>query len=198
MMEKIEMKYERTKIIGGLNMFPGMELYMKPELPKIKFKKGRTTYEFTDLRCLNEAAVSLFFDIVGTVCNTENCKEVSYDVTELKEDRRHLYADILAGIEYRCKSRKHDTQGSFLCIGTRVHTDENGVIVQTFELIEENAKAIYDYAQSHKNEGVIEFHDLVFAVIEERIKRFENFCKIPTVHLDEEVFPISIGNKVEA
>ncbi len=165
------MKYERQKIANCF--WEGATVWKRPELPKIEFKKGRTTYKITDLRCLNESAINTFMDVLRVVCGTPNCKEVSYDVTNLEEDKVNLIDDILSSVEWEYKKRGCIAMGAFLVTGSKRETTEDGKRIITFLLAEENAEAIYNYSQTHKDEknGVINILDLVFAVIYETEKK---------------------------
>lgn len=52
-----------------LNM-PGLQLRMRPELPKIVVKRKGAKYTITDLRLLNESALNTLSQIVKITANT--------------------------------------------------------------------------------------------------------------------------------
>ena len=172
------MKYERQKIVQSF--WEGVTFWKRPELPKIELKKGRTTYKITDLRCLNELAVDTLMDVLRVVCGTPNCEEVSYDVTNVEEDKVNLIADILSSVEWQYKKRGLNAMGLFLVTGSKGTTTKDGKKIITFLLEKENAEAIYNYAQAHKEQknGVFNFVDLVFAVIDESEKRMKRAKEI--------------------
>ena len=147
----------------------GIKLYERSELPMIEFKKGGKKYKVTNLRYLNEFAVSTFIDILKTVCNVPDVDSASYNVTELQDDQISLLFEIVSGISCGRKVRGHDSWIRFLVSGTRTKYTEDKKKILTFELIKDNAEIIYNYAQ--KQNGVVDFYDLVVELIEENEKR---------------------------
>ena len=179
------MKYVRQKIEN--HFFEGMELYQKPDLPKFEFKKGKTTYTVTDLRCLNTLAVDVLMDILQTIISTPNCTEVSYDVSQLEEDERNLVSDIVTAVDCSYKKRGYSGQLCFLSNGVKIKETQDGKVILTFELIEENAETIYNYAQANmdKKGGKFNYLDLAVAVIDESEKRMREALEHNEIKLDE-------------
>ena len=181
------MKYERQKIVNCF--WEGITLWKRPELPKIEFKKGRNTYKVTDVRCLNQVAVDIFVNILSIVCANQ-VEEVGYDVTQLKESEINLISDILSGIECECKYRGCRIQTVFLVSGCRIKETKKGKKEIIFELVKENANAIYEYAQAHKEKNnVFGYLELALVVVDESKKRMqEAFKKAESDDTFEKVF----------
>ena len=115
------------------------------ELPKMSWKSGKTTYSVTDIRPLNEVAVYVFEQILNEVLN-EGVNEVTFNISEdYPQDKLDLIIDILLSISYEAKRRGGISQQGRFLIGSFKH--EDGQI--TIELIEEDAKALFEYASKH-------------------------------------------------
>jgi hypothetical protein len=181
------MEYERQEI--KQSFWEGVTLWKRPELPKIEFKKGRNTYKVTDVRCLNQVAVDIFVNILSIVCANQ-VEEVGYDVTQLKENEINLISDILSGIECECKYRGGRIQTVFLVSGCRIKETKKGKKEIVFELVKENANAIYEYAQTHKEKNnVFGYLELALVVVDESKKRMqEAFKKCADDNTFEKVF----------
>lgn len=166
------MKYIRTTIEAGVfsDLLPkGSKLYMRPELPKVKFKKNGVKYAVTDLRLLNQEAIRVFEIILNTVIDTPNCREISFNAESADEDTIHVITDILTGMEYSAgKGGKNgfSIDSCFLVTGAR---KTNNII--TFLLAEDHANIIYEYAQEHLQEGrTISIADLTIVLAEKGLK----------------------------
>lgn len=174
------MKYTRTtmKIAGAFsNLLPnGSELYMRPKLPKLKFKKSGVEYAVTDLRLLNQEAIRVFEIILDIVINTPNCREVSFNAENADEDTIHIITDILEGMEYSAKKGEKNgfsIGGCFLVVGARI---TNNTI--TFLLAEDRANIIYEYAQENLQEDrTISICDLVIVLAKKGYGIFEQKLK---------------------
>jgi len=172
------MKYERVEINAGTltDILPdGCKVYRRPELPKIEFKANKVTYKATDLRCLNETAVDCFIRILTEVCNNPDCEGVSFDVSGIEQDKIDLISDIVTGIDFSYhKGGRNGYSGSscFLTSGTEYHESEEGEIL-TFTLIQDHARAIYEYAKGKSEinyfEAIIAVHNATFQDILEVI-----------------------------
>lgn len=152
-------------------------MYMRPELPKIKFKADKVTYKVTDLRCLNETAVNCFIQILTDVCNTPDCESVSFDVSGIEQDKIDLISDIVTGIDFSYhKGGKNGYSGSsvFLTSGSEYFETGNNVTL-TFTVIRDHARAIYEYAKGKDKinyfEAIIAVHAATFPDILDAIKQ---------------------------
>lgn len=168
------MKYTRTAMDAGAfsDLLPkGGKLYMRPELPKVQFKKSGVKYAVTDLRLLNQDAIRVFEIILDTVIDTPNCREVSFNAENADEDTIHIITDILAGMEYSAeKGGKNgfSIDGCFLVTGAR---ETNDTI--TFLLAEDHADIIYEYAQENLQEDrTISIYDLVIVLAKKSLEVF--------------------------
>ena len=180
------MKYERQKIDSSVFFGDEIQLHLAPSLPRIEFKKGRTTYSVTDLRCLNEAAVNIFMDILKQVCETPNLESVSYKSNGTDKDKVDLISDVLMGISCGRKSRAFDSELRFLVSGVQYITKQDGEEYITYELIKDNTKVIYEFAASEKELGhnVINYYDLAYVIIENTEKRMKKAIKKGVVHFE--------------
>lgn len=147
------MKYTQTTMNAGAfsNLLPkGSELYMRPELPKVKFKKNGVEYAVTDLRLLNQNAIRVFEAILDTVIDTPNCREISFNTKNVDEDTIHIITDILEGMEYSAKKGGRNgfsIKGCFLVTGAMITND-----TITFRVAKDRANIIYEYAQENLQE----------------------------------------------
>lgn len=172
------MKYERVEINAGTltDILPdGLKVYKRPELPKIEFKANKVTYKATDLRCLNETAVNCFIQILTEVCNNPDCRSVGFDVSEVEQDKIDLIGDIVTGIDYSYhKGGRNGYSGSscFLTSGTEYHETDEGATL-TFTIIQDHARAIYEYAKGKSQinyfEAIIAVHEATFQDLLEAI-----------------------------
>lgn len=170
------MKYEREIVDSSVfkDILPdGAEMYMRPQLPTIEFEINNTKYKVTDLRCLNETAVNCFVQILNTVCNTPDCKEVSF-ITNIDKNELDLIADILTSIDYEFRKggKNGYSQKSVLLVTSYMYEETKDGTVCVFNLIKDHAKVMYDYAQSKKKIG---YYELVMAVAEYSYKQFQKF-----------------------
>ena len=169
------MKYSRTEINAGAfsDILPeGAMMYRRPELPKYEFKANKVKYTVSDLRLLHPKGVEAFESILKIVANTPDCKEVSFDVSDLDEDTINIVTDILMGITYAAaKGGKNgfEINGTFLITG--VAREGN---IMTCQLVKEHAWAIFKYAHEKvRNNEPINFLDLVCAVSESTLELFK-------------------------
>lgn len=172
--ECLGMKYTRTKIMetGAFSEFlpKGSKLYMRPELPKVRFKKNGVKYAVTDLHLLNQEAIRVFEIILDTVIDMPNCREVSFNAENADEDTIHIITDILAGMEYSAeKGGKNgfSIDGCFLVTGARKTND-----TITFLLAEDHANIIYEYAQENLQDRTISICDLAIVFAEKGLEIF--------------------------
>jgi len=156
------MKYKRQEIcdpcLSALFGNSGVKFFRRPDLPKVKFKKGRRVYTVTDLRCLNEQAVNVLIDILVHCANTQGCESVSYHVEDIEKYELDLISDIVTAVEFEYRDKDRWSQSVFLASGTRKTEKANGEVILTFELIKEHADIIYNYALKH---GSVNYFDLI-------------------------------------
>lgn len=169
------MKYSRTEINASVfsDILPeGAMMYRGPELPKYEFKANKVNYTVSDLRLLHPSGIKAFESILKVVANTPDCKEVSFDVSDMDEDTINIVTDILLGITYHAaKGGKNGFEmgGNFLIIGAR--REEN---IMTYQLAKSHAWAIFKYAhEKARNDEPINFLDLVCAVSESGLELFK-------------------------
>lgn len=176
------MKYERSYFKD--DMFPAAKLHLKPELPKIKFKDGGITYSVTDIRYLNESAISVFQNCVITAATVPNAKGYKFRVPkdfDNSDNKLDLIVDIVTAIGYEAeKSGKNGfkSDGCLLCVGCSCTTEKNGDKVYEIEFAREHAKTIYEYAQTlngSKNE--LSILDIVIAIETASREQMETLLK---------------------
>lgn len=171
------MKYTRTKVDSSVfsDIMPsGSMIYMRPELPKFGFKHDGVFYKVTDLRCLNEQAVSVFKQILSEVCNRPNAEEISFDITGIDEDQVDRITDIVSSIDYEAKKsgrNGYTVSGSLLVMSSTTCIEDDEAIL-TFELIKDHASAIYQYCRDkdHVNLG-----ECVIAVAQHEMQELMNY-----------------------
>ena len=178
----MNIEYERTKVDMGdfADLFPeGSSFFQTPKLPTIEFKAGKVKYTVTDLRVLNETAVDCFLKILNEAMNTPNCTSVSFNVTGMPKTTIDLVEDIVSAIKIEAskKGRKSFSfSGSFLTRGTSMYTTKNGEKILEFKLIEDDAKAVYEYAHENEHPSVygaaVAIHEKTEARLAEAMKQY--------------------------
>ena len=158
------MEYKRTPVDGSIFGIPG-EFSMLPELPMIEYKVGKWKIKITDLRCLNEQAVSTFEQCIMTAAKEKGATEAAFLIGDVSEDKIQLISDICMAIKYEARKRGGDySGGSLLIVGVERRDD-----VIAFQFIKDRARAIYDYAQAQIKEtgqAQISLPELVARIIE--------------------------------
>lgn len=154
-----------------LNM-PGLQLRMRPELPKFVVKRNGAKYTITDLRLLNESAVNTLLQIVRIAANdreTEIAFAVPCDVTDKQLETT---VDIVTGITIETKRGKSTFEmNSIVASATTKHL-ENGARTITFNVV----KSFADYAYRKAHEGemkVINFYDLLIGYADDEDAKLE-------------------------
>ena len=176
------MEYKRQEIYSSAFTYilgEGVKLWRKPELPKIEFKNGKKKYKVTDIRYLNESAVDTFLEILRKACVVPKLKHITFTATGIDENKLNLIIDIVSSIDCEGKSRGYWFKTAFLVTGSKVTTKENGEKFVTFNLEEEDAEIIYNYAQKHGSP--VNYLDLVIALIDESEKRLRNSAKVQNI-----------------
>lgn len=158
------MKYKRTPVDGSIFGVPG-EFSMLPELPMIEYKVGKWKIKITDLRCLNELAVSMFERCVIEAAYNEGATEAAFFIGDTSEDKLQLITDICMAIKFEAKKRGGDySGGSLFIIGVERRDD-----VIAFQFIKDRARSIYEYAQEQlKETGQVQISlpELVSRIVE--------------------------------
>lgn len=171
------MKYTRTKVDARVmsDILPaGSMLYMRPELPKIGFKHDGVLYKVTDMRCLNEQAVSVFKQILSEVCNRPGVEEVSFDITGIDEDQVDRITDIVSAVDYEAKKpgrNGYSISGALLVTSSTTCIEDDEATL-TFDLIKDHAEAIYQYCRDkdHVNIG-----ECVIAVAQHESRELDKY-----------------------
>ena len=182
------MNYERMKMKADkcwTDMFPNVEFYMSPKLPKIEFKKGKIKYKITDIRFLNEVAIDTFFQIMQEAMTTPDCEEVSFIVTGIEESRLHLISDIVCAIEYEVKKsgrNGYGTSGYFLAMSSRYTKQKDGTEILTFGLLKDNAKYLYEYGNGKEE---LNFFDAVMYVGNRYCEEMQSYLENLNEHEQE-------------
>lgn len=126
------------------------DIYIGPELPKIKWRKDGWIYQATDLRYLKDFPVLIFSQILGEAIKNRALKEVEYAVPdETTTDEFRAVVDIVSGIGYSAKkSRKGSVDGTLICTGAEMITHREGYTKTVkFHLIPDGVKAVHDFAE---------------------------------------------------
>lgn len=171
------MKYTRTKIDASVMndiLPPGSIVYMRPKLPKIEFKHRGILYKVTDMRFLNEQAVSVFEQILSEVCNRPNVDEISFDITGIDGDQADRIADIVSSVDYEAKKtgrNGYSLGGALLVTGsTTCIADDEATL--TFQLIKDHAEAIYQYC---RDKDYVNLGECVIAVAQHELREFTDY-----------------------
>lgn len=171
------MKYTRTKVDASVfsDIMPaGSMMYMRPELPKFGFKHDGVFYKVTDMRCLNEQAVSVFNQILSEVCNRPNAEEISFDITGIDEDQVDRITDIVSSIDYEAKKpgRSGYSISGALLVTSSFTCIEDDEATLTFELIKDHADAIYQYC---RDKQYVNLGECVIAVAQHEMQELNNY-----------------------
>lgn len=160
------MNYKRTYINNIFEgIIPNSKAYMMPDLPKIEFKRDKIKYKITDIRFLNETAVNVFFTIMETAMNTEDCEEVSIDITDVEEDNWDLISDIVENIRYEMsKGGKNGFRhaGYFLTGLGSTYTKKDNTEIVTIRLRKDHAKYLYEFA---RDKETVDYIDAIIYVL---------------------------------
>lgn len=161
------MNYKRTYINNMFeDIIPNSKVYMMPDLPKIEFKRDKIKYKITDIRFLNETAVNVFLSIMETAMNTEDCEEVSFDITGIiKENHWDLISDIVENIRYEVSKGgkngfRHD--GYFLTGLGSTYTKKDNTEIVTIRLRKDHAQYLYEYA---RDKETVDYIDAIIYVL---------------------------------
>jgi len=123
---------------------PFDSIRMEPDLPKVKFKRGKVTYEVTDYKYLNNYAYATMEHVFQKVIE-EGARFVNLDYSNLPDDEVEKIIDILMATRFTAKSRGHWCDGHLLVSGAEWDRDLGEKVV-VFRLIEDNVKKIYEDA----------------------------------------------------
>ena len=157
------MSYFRQEIplVGWDDFLPdGGKIYMRPDLPKIEVKRGKTKYTITDLRLLHPIGVETLKQIVTIVAN-EPTDEVRFLIPIEQDDETiDIVADIVTGFSVDAKRRGGKYSGGRIVSGTTVEHCENGGRTITFHVVKEFAEDVYEAAQNNNSKS-LDFYGLV-------------------------------------
>lgn len=142
----------------------GAELYKKPELPKVRYKKNGVEYEISDLTLLNPNGILTFTDIVAEAARDGETVEVSYTIPpDMDDNKLKIIIDIVTGVSYSAKKKGRNgwsVDGGYLAYGCKNTTNESGRII-TFFLDPGAVKHLAEYAKGRKEINLyeaIEYH----------------------------------------
>ena len=147
-----------------------MTFTLAPELPKYKVKREKITCEVTALRWLSEYGRLAFESILGTACTTENCTEVSFNVTGMPKDKVDLICEIVTAVSFECRKGGKNpfvVGGRFIQSVSFEQTDKRDFI--TFKLSADLEKDLFDLAHSGKDN--IDLADVAIFHCQKEIER---------------------------
>lgn len=119
-----------------------------PKFPMTTAKQDGFTCSVTDLRYLNEAAVSVFLVLVEEAMRNPDAESVTFDIPEeVTEAALRVYSDILMGIRYEVKKRNWGkVDGCVLVSGVTTRND-----TMTVHLLKEHVKAIREFMRGEED-----------------------------------------------
>lgn len=135
----------------------GAKLYMRPELPKIEFRKGRAKYKMTDFSLLHPYGWDVFAMCLDAMATTPNARSnIVLFEKEVDKDTLEIICDIVSGFDYKVsKSGKNGfTHESHAITGTITEEKEDGKTSVEFTFNTEFAKHVYEYSNEHKGEKI--------------------------------------------
>lgn len=116
------------------DLLPGkVKLYMRPELPTVKYEKSGVHYEITSLDLLRQDAVEIFYDLVNAVAGDSDLTEYTVSVgPDIPEKDLESIIDIVSGFTYKASRRGkngYKIDGIFLVHGCQiVRTPEETIL----------------------------------------------------------------------
>lgn len=160
--------------------FPETNLNMSrlPDLPMIEAKIGKWKIKIPNLAILNENAVHVFEQLINVAATNKDAKEVKFDIPsgEEYENIIRLIIDICMAVGYEAKRRGMVMSGHLIVDGVHRETTDDGKKKLVFRLMEDNADAIYKYAQrvlAETGAMALDLGSMIVAVAEAQEKRFE-------------------------
>lgn len=155
---------QRVEFPALTELFNGAEAYIRPELPTITIKKERATYTITDIRRLNEKAVSILREIINQIVKDPEIDEVCFKGDGITIEELQMLVDIVIGVEYGVKERGGEFHGTLICDGADIKGIDKAETV-AFHVIKENARHIHEYARGKEN---VNFFDMCIEVAKKR------------------------------
>lgn len=173
------MNYKRTYVNNIFeDIIPGSKIYMMPNLPMIEVERNGIKYKTTDIRFLNETAVNIFLHIMQTAMNTEDCEEVSFDVTGIEKNKLDLILDIVGGIRYEVSTgRKNGLRHSdcyFLTGISSTYMKRDNTEIVTIQLRKDHAQYLYEYAGDKKT---VDYIDAIIYVANRSQEKISDYVK---------------------
>lgn len=141
----------------------GAKFYVRPEMPKIEFKRDGIKYKMSDFRLLHPLGVDAFKICLGAMLNNPDASGCRIECAEaLDEETMDVIKDIVMGFSFEAeKGGKHGFMvGSCVVGGVHEEETENGNQVLVFHFSDNFGKYAYEYNQAHKGE-TIRLEDLV-------------------------------------
>lgn len=153
-------------------MFPeGAKMHAKLNLPVLKFKRNKVEYTVTDLRPLNEKAISVFEMMLEAIAEDPEIREITFDATGVEENTIDLIEDIITAMEVTARKKGkngYEISGYLIASGTRGE-EQQGKRTVTYELIADNVKPIYEIV---KEKGHVSMPEIAVAVADRMIESF--------------------------
>ena len=164
--------YQRQKVEfpALTELFNGAEVYIRPRLPMITIKKDKATYKITDVRLLNEKAVSVLKAIIDQAIKDPEIDEVCFKEDGITIEELQMLGDIVMGVEYEVKERGGEFHGVLICDGIDLKGIDKTETV-AFHVIKENARRIHEYARGKEN---VNFFDMCIEVAKRKVEEYEN------------------------
>lgn len=133
-------------------LFPGKG-FIRPPLPEIEFEESNhpgVAYKITDLRLLNENAVSVFLGLINYISEHPDAQGITIQFDE-RVDKCTLYAiaDIVTGVNIEARKRGRSGWlwgGLFLVEGTKAEEKKKQI---HFYFCKDRVKLIHDFITDH-------------------------------------------------
>ena len=163
------MDYWRQEIDPGVfsGLMPeGAKMYVRPSLPKIKYKKDGVTYEIPDLRLIRQDAVQAVELVINDMANEPDAGKStleagdSYTVNDI-----NAIIDVVTGFNFNAKKggRNGWYLGAALVDSAAYEETGSGWEIE-FGFDRRKAQAMHVYCELHP--GEIKIADLIVAVVE--------------------------------
>lgn len=147
-----------------------VKLYQVPELPMRKVVEGKTTYEYTDMRLLNNTAKMVVSEIITAIAGNKTYCEgerpaIRFEVTDRTDDEEvRIVSEILMALRYKISKKwKGCVSGSLLIDGHSSKVAEDGTRQEIFEIRKSHAETIFEYA--HKGNTVNLSYDAIMQAL---------------------------------
>ncbi|MBR3212085.1 MAG: hypothetical protein IKF70_03185 [Firmicutes bacterium] len=136
-----------------------VKLYMRPELPTVRYEKSGVHYEITSMDLLRQDAVEIFYDLVNAVAGDSDLTEYTVSVgPDIPEKDLESIIDIVSGFTYKASRRGKNgwkIDGVFLICGCRIaRTPEETIL--SFMISDDHARVLHNIPKPCSITAVIE------------------------------------------